>query len=152
MKTFYFELNSRHRNKGNSFILKIYDNIMENISNIIDDLSIASLENSINLAAVAVISDEGKILFQTENFDLRNNTSFVFEVLQGKEAFIVNNLDFKVDIVNEDAVFCSNTQGMGHIVLTPYQGGAILAFAMPNADLSKIVPFLQPFVKRLNAL
>mgnify|MGYP006301313241 CR=1 FL=1 len=68
---------------------------MDTMENIINDLGIASLENKIHLAAVALVSDAGKILYHTENFGLQGKTAFIFQVLQGQEQFSLNNMDFQ---------------------------------------------------------
>ena len=71
---------------------------MDEIKNIIDELGIESLENSINIAGVAVVSDSGDIVIQTENFDLTNQTNNILnDVIKGESSFVFNNLIFKKD-------------------------------------------------------
>ena len=77
---------------------------MEEVKKIIDDLAIAALEGSTKLAAVAIMSNSGDIVFQTENFDLKNQENVILNVIKGDNSFILNNSNFtyntKVPLIN----------------------------------------------------
>jgi len=123
---------------------------MDEVKNIIDDLGISALENNMNLAAVAVVSNSGKLIYQTENWDLSNQTNIILEVIKGSRSFILNNLAFSIAETTAEGIIGTNESGMGHIIFVPFQGGVLVSYAMPRADPPKILPFLKTFAMRLN--
>jgi len=56
---------------------------MEEIKKIIEDLGIEAFESSMNIAGLAVMSDSGKLIFQTENWDLAEETKNIMAVING---------------------------------------------------------------------
>ena len=123
---------------------------MDKTKNIIDELGIAALESNIKIAGVAVVSDSGKLIFQTSNWDLTNQTHFIFDVVKGDRAFVFNDIKFSVVKTNTEGIVGTNENGMGHILFAPFQGGILVSYAMPQADPLKALSFLKSFAVRLN--
>jgi len=123
---------------------------MDEIKNIIDDLGIAALETSIKIAAVAVVSDSGKIVFQTENWDLTNQTNFIFNANKEDRSFVLSNVKYSVVENTTEGIIGTNDSGMGHIIIVPFQGGVLVSYAMPQANPPKALLFLKNFAMRLN--
>ncbi len=123
---------------------------MEEVKNIIDDLGISALENKMNLAAVAVISDSGNLIYQTENWDLSNQTNVILDVIKKGCSFVLNNLAFSVVESTAEGIIGTNDSGMGHVIFVPFQGGILATYAMPRANPPKVLPFLKTFAMRLN--
>ncbi len=123
---------------------------MNEIKNIINDLGIAALEASIKIASVAVISDSGNLVYQTENWDLTNQTNKVLNVIKGDRSFVLNDLEFLVVDTNTEGIIGTNDSGMGHVIFIPFQGGVLVSYAMPQADPPKTLAFLKTFAKSLN--
>ena len=93
---------------------------MEEIKNIIDELSIAALENSINIAAVAVVSDAGNIVIQTENWDMTNQTNTILNVIKGERSFVLSNVNYSVVQTTTEGIIGTNEMGLGHIIFVPF--------------------------------
>jgi hypothetical protein len=123
---------------------------MDEVKSIVDDLGIAALEASINLAAIAVIADSGKLINQTENWDLKNQENIILNVIKGATSFVLNKVDYSVVKATPEGVIGTNVSGMGHILLAPFQGGVLVSYAMPQADPPKALTFLKTFAVKLN--
>ena len=123
---------------------------MDEIKKIIDELGITALETNIKIASVAVMSDSGTIIFQTENWDLTNQTNNILNAIKGARSFVFNNLEFSVVETTLEGIIGTNNDGMGHIILAPFQGGLLVSYAMPQANPPKALSFLKNFAVRLN--
>jgi len=123
---------------------------MDEIKKIIDDLGIAALEANTKIAGIAVVSDSGNLVFQTENWDLTNQTNFISNVIKGDRSFVFNKVEFSIVETTTEGIIGTNDSGMGHVIFAPFQGGILLAYAMPQADPTKALSFLKTFVIRLN--
>ena len=123
---------------------------MDEIKKIVDELGIAALEADTKIAGIAVVSDSGNLIFQTENWDLSNQTTFIFNVIKGERSFIFNNVKFTIVETPTAGFIGTNDSGMGHVIFTPFQGGMLVAYAMPQADPSKALEFLNNSAMRLN--
>ncbi|MFX1313817.1 MAG: hypothetical protein ACFFHD_14595 [Promethearchaeota archaeon] len=123
---------------------------MEDIKNIIDDLGIDSLENSMNLAGVAVVADSGDLIFQTSNWDLSDLQNAVLSIIKGDSSFLLNDVEFKIIEKSSEGIIATNINGMGHVLFLPFQGGVLLSYAMPQADPPKALTFLKKYAIKLN--
>ena len=123
---------------------------MDEIKDIIDDLGIFVLENNLKIAGFAVVSDSGNIVFQTKNWDLTNQTSIILNVIKGDRSFVLSDLEFSVVETTDEGIVGTNESGMGHVIFTPFQGGVLVSYAMPQADPPKALSFLKTFAMRLN--
>ena len=123
---------------------------MNEIKNIIDDLGIAALEANTKIAGVAVVSDSGNIVFQTDNWDLTNHTNMILNVIKGDRSFVLNDGEFSVVETTTAGIIGTNDSGMGHIIFAPFQGGVLVSYALPRADPPKALVFLKSYAMRLN--
>ena len=123
---------------------------MDEIKKIIDDMGIAALEANTKIAGIAVVSESGNLIFQTENWDLTNQTNFIFNVIKGERSFVFNNVEFTIVETSTAGFIGTNDNGMGHVIFTPFQGGVLAAYAMPQADPTKALEFLNTSAVRLN--
>ncbi len=135
---------------GNKLIPSSGDPIMADIAQIIDDMGIAALESNVSLAGFAVMSDSGKIIVQTKNWDLSKQTNVLMGVLKGQKSYVMNNIAFSVVQSTPDGIIVASAGGMGYVIMLPFQGGTLVSYAMPKTDLSKILGFLKGYVPRLN--
>jgi len=123
---------------------------MDEIKKIVDEIGIAALEANTKIAGIAVVSDSGNLVLQTENWDLTNQTDFIFNVIKGDSSFVFNNVEFSVVENTTEGFIGTNDNGMGHVIFSPFQGGVLVAYAMPQADPTKALSFLKTFTMRLN--
>ena len=123
---------------------------MDEIKKIIDELGITALESSIKIAAIAVVSDSGDIVFQTDNWDLTNHTDIILNVIKGDRSFVLNNVEYSVVETTTEGIVGTNYDGMGHVIFAPFQGGVLVSYAMPRADTTKALSLLKNYAMRLN--
>ena len=123
---------------------------MDEIKKIIDELGIDALEANTKIAAIAVVSDSGNIVFQTKNWDLTKQTNVIINVIKGDRTFVLNDGDYSVVESNTEGIIGTNNSGMGHIIFAPFQGGVLLSYAMPQADPPRALAFLKNYAMRLN--
>lgn len=123
---------------------------MDEIKKIVDEIGIAALEANTKIAGIAVVSDSGNLVLQTENWDLTNQTDFIFNIIKGDSSFVFNNVEFSVVENITEGFIGTNDNGMGHVIFSPFQGGVLVAYAMPQADPTKALSFLKTFTMRLN--
>ena len=116
---------------------------MDEIKNIVDDLAIGALEANIKIASVAVISDAGNVVFQTENWDLTNSTNSILNIIKGERSIVLNDAKFSVAESTTEGIIATNESGMGHVIIVPFQGGVLVSYAMPQADLPKALSYLK---------
>jgi hypothetical protein len=123
---------------------------MDDIKNFIDDLGIAAFEANIKIAGIAVISDTGNIIHQTANWDLKKHTSKIMNIIKGENAIDLNGNNFSVNKKSSEGIIATNERGMGHVIFTPFQGGVLVSYAMPQSNPSNALSFLKPYAIRLN--
>lgn len=123
---------------------------MDEIKNIIDELGIASLENNIKIAGVAIVTDSGDLIFQTSNWDITNQTKIILDVIRGASSFILSDLNYTVTRSATEGFIGTNDSGMGYILFAPFQGGVCVAYALPQADTPKALSFLKSYAIKLN--
>ncbi|MFX1479669.1 MAG: hypothetical protein ACFFCI_16220 [Promethearchaeota archaeon] len=123
---------------------------MNEIKDIVDDISISALESNIKIASIAIVSDSGNLVYQTENWDLTDYIKSIINVIQGEKTFILNKIAFSVVDTKVEGIIATNNSGMGHVILVRFQGGIIVSYAMPQADPSRALEFLKTHIKSLN--
>lgn len=123
---------------------------MDEIKNIIDDLGIAAFEASMQIAGFAVVSDSGNVIYQTDNWDLTNQTHIISNLINGDSSFVLNDGKFTVVETTTDGIVGTSDSGMGHVLFVPFQGGVLVSYAMPGADPLKLISYLKPFAMKLN--
>ncbi|MEM3564951.1 MAG: hypothetical protein QXR19_17110 [Candidatus Jordarchaeaceae archaeon] len=69
---------------------------MVEINNLMEEIANASLEKNTKIASLALVSDTGKIVYQTKNWDLSNQTKTILDVVKGNKEFVLNNVKFSV--------------------------------------------------------
>jgi len=123
---------------------------MTEIKEIVDELGIDALEKDTKIAAVAVISDQGDLLIQTSNWDLKNETNTILNIPKMESSFNLNKMNFEIRKKTNEALVGTNKEGKGHVLIRSFQGGMLVAYAMPSADPSKALDFLKDYAIKLN--
>ena len=123
---------------------------MSDIKEIIDDIGIAALENNIKIAALAIISNSGKIIHQTENFDLSTQVNILLSAMKGTKSIKINDQEYLLEGTPSEGIIGTNSKGMGYLILVPFQGGALVSYALPQTEPTKALSFLNNFTDKLN--
>jgi hypothetical protein len=125
---------------------------MNDIKSIVEDLGNIAFENNIKIAAFAIISDLGELILQTGNWDLSNQTNVILNVIEGKESFFLNNLEFSINgnIAYDNGFYATSKSDMGYVLFLPFQGGVLVVFALPQANPDKALSFLKSHINKFN--
>lgn len=116
---------------------------MSEMKKFIDDLGIEAFETNLKLAGLAIVSDSGEIIIQTENWNLIGQTNTIINVLKGEKSFELSGGKFSVIETSANGIVATSDTGMGYVLFAPFQGGTLLAYAMPQADTSMALSFLK---------
>lgn len=123
---------------------------MDEIKNLIDDLGVDSFEANTKIASLAIISEKGELVYQTENWDLTSSMEGILKVINGEPLFILNNAQFLVKESNARGIITTNDLGMGHVIFAFFQGGILASYAMPGADPIGVLTFLSNNISKFN--
>lgn len=123
---------------------------MDELKSIVDDLGIVAFEANIKIAALAVVSNNGTLIYQTSNWDLNNQTGTILNVFKGEKSFVLSDVKYSVVETTSEGIIGSSNSGMGHVIIVPFQGGLLVSYAMPQADPRKALSFLKTHSMKLN--
>ena len=123
---------------------------MDEIKKIIDDLAIEAFEANTKIASLAIISDSGYLIYQTENWDLSSYTDIILNVINGERIFVINNMNFSVVETSPTGIIASSESGMGHAIYALFQGGVLVSYVKPGGDPHAALNFLNKFCYHLS--
>ena len=116
---------------------------MNDLKSFIDNLGIEVFETGLNLAGLAIVSDSGDLIIQTENWNLKKDTNSILKVLNGERLLELSGGKYLVVDTSANGIITTSDSAMGFVLLVPFQGGVLVAYAMPQADTSKALEFLK---------
>jgi hypothetical protein len=115
-----------------------------------EEIAIAAFEENIKIASFALIADSGKIVYQTKNWDLSNQTNTIFDAVKGSKSFMLGGVKFSVKNAEPTSIVGINESGMGSVLIITIKGGLLISYVMPGANTTSALKFLQPYVKQIN--
>lgn len=129
------------------------------IESIIDDL----LNEEQNIFGVAIISKDGKLLTQTENWDVTNNLDLINEMLnqklelgaKGISNITIQGIKYMIVENTEERKIGTNIMHKGHIIICPVPiggSGALICYINPQVGPRDTLFVVQEYAKRLNDL
>ncbi len=129
---------------------------MSEIEGIIDGL----LNEEENVFGVAIISKDGQLVTQTENWDVSNDISIINEVLgqklelgeKGITSITIQGIKFMVVENTEERKIGTNITGKGHVIICPIPvggTGALIAYINPRAGPRDALFTIQEYAKKL---
>ncbi len=130
---------------------------MSEIEAIIDDL----LNEESNIYGVAIISKDGNLITQTENWDLTNDLSLINELLnqklelgqKGISSIIIQGIKYMIVENTEERKIGTNITGKGHLIICPVPiggTGALVCYINPQAGPRDALFATQEYALRLN--
>jgi hypothetical protein len=123
-----------------------------NTKKIIDELSVTALEESTKIAGIAIVSKVGEIIYQTENFNVRNQENVILNELNGESSFTLNNYRYIVTESSSEGIIAENDGGMGYLIITPFHGGVLIAYSLVGANTRENISFLKKYTDRLGTV
>ncbi len=132
---------------------------MSEIEAIIDDL----LNEESNIYGVAIISKDGNLITQTENWDLTNDLSLINELLnqklelgqKGISSIIIQGIKYMIVENTEERKIGTNITGKGHLIICPVPiggTGALVCYINPQAGPRDALFAAQEYALRLSTI
>jgi predicted regulator of Ras-like GTPase activity (Roadblock/LC7/MglB family) len=132
---------------------------MSEIEGIIDGL----LNEEENVFGVAIISKDGQLITQTENWDLTNDLNLINELLgqnlglgeKGITSITIQGIKYMVVENTEERKIGTNITGKGHLIICPIPiggTGALIAYINPRVGPRDALFNIQEFAKKLIGL
>jgi predicted regulator of Ras-like GTPase activity (Roadblock/LC7/MglB family) len=132
---------------------------MSEIEGIIDDL----LNEEQNIFGVAIISKDGNLITQTENWDISNDLNLLNELLgqklelgaKGITSLAIQGIKYMVVENTEERKIGTNITGKGHLIICPIPiggTGALIAYINPRVGPRDTLFTIQEYAKKLTGL
>lgn len=132
---------------------------MSEIEGIIDDL----LNEEQNIFGVAIISKDGNLITQTENWDVSNDLNLLNELLgqklelgaKGITSLAIQGIKYMVVENTEERKIGTNITGKGHLIICPIPiggTGALIAYINPRVGPRDTLFTIQEYAKKLMGL
>ncbi len=129
------------------------------IENIIDEL----LNEEQNIFGVAIVSLEGSIVTQTENWNITGDLPLINELLQtkielgekGMTSITVQGIKYMLVENTEERKIGTNITGKGHLIIAPIPiggTGALVCYINPQAGPRDALFTIQSFALKLKDL
>jgi predicted regulator of Ras-like GTPase activity (Roadblock/LC7/MglB family) len=126
------------------------------IEEIIDNL----LDEEQNIYGVAVVNRDGKLLTQTENWDISENMDKINELLRTKvelgekgiTSIILQDVKYMIVENTEERKIGTNITGKGHIIVAPVPiggTGALVCYINPQVGPRDALFTVQEYAKKL---
>jgi hypothetical protein len=110
------------------------------------------LDSEPNIWGVAVL-EEGRILYQTENWDLAEDVSLMASVLGGEEPGRLTVMKLGYAIVEQvpERIIATSVTKKGHVVIIPAGKRALVVFVNPSTAVREVLFNLQELGKKITA-
>lgn len=129
---------------------------MSEIEGIIDEL----LEIDQNIFGVGIISKDGNLITQTENWDLTNDLSLINEMLnqklelgaKGITSLTIQGIKYMIIENTEERKIGTNITGKGHLIICPIPiggTGALITYINPQIGPRDALFNVQDYAKKL---
>ncbi|MEM1657518.1 MAG: hypothetical protein QXK94_00570 [Candidatus Jordarchaeales archaeon] len=105
---------------------------VEQIISVINEL----LSTNENITAAAVITNDGRIIYQTNNWDVSVDApSLIASWREKAPAISVQGIKYSVLQTTEERLVATNVSGLGHIILATIQRrGFLMVYVTPQGD------------------
>lgn len=89
-----------------------------------------------NITAAAVITNDGRMIYQTQNWDVTGDIMGLLSAWREKApAISVQGIKYSVLQATEERLVATNVSGLGHIILATIQHrGFLLVYVSPQGD------------------
>jgi hypothetical protein len=122
---------------------------MNELQRMMQEMANDALEANTKIAGLAVVTKQGKVVYQSANWDVSKQSQALMGVLAGQKTFQWNNVSFSVLESNSDGIIAVNPSGMGSVILARFSAGLLVAYAMPKAEPRQVLRFLKGYAAKL---
>ncbi|MFX0100569.1 MAG: hypothetical protein ACFFCS_13425 [Candidatus Hodarchaeota archaeon] len=116
------------------------------IEKIIDDM----VDTIPRIAATAVISDKGKVIFQNGKWDVAASASAILKVVAGASSFNLSGFELQVGERTPNGYIAAGQAGMGYVVINPFAGGVLVTYALQNANPHEYLTNFHEFALKIS--
>jgi len=94
------------------------------------------LSSNENITAAAVLTNDGRVIYQTDNWDVTGDVAGLLSAWREKAASIsIQGIKYSVLQATEERLIATNVSGLGHIILSTAQyRGILLVYVAPQGD------------------
>jgi predicted regulator of Ras-like GTPase activity (Roadblock/LC7/MglB family) len=132
---------------------------MSEIEAIIDGL----LNEEENVFGVAIVGKDGRLITQTENWNIENDLDLINELLnqklelgeKGMTSITIQGIKYMVVENTEERKIGTNITGKGHVIICPIPiggTGALIAYINPRVGPRDALFNIQEYAKKLTNL
>lgn len=116
------------------------------VESLIDNL----LEEEPNVGGAAVISNDGTILYQTENWDLTSDVQNILDTIkEPASSILLLGLKYMIVENTPERVIGTNITGKGHVIFAPFDGGVLATYIVPQVGPRDALFNVQAFAQKL---
>ena len=110
-------------------------------------------ETKMKVGGVGVISSEGTIVYQTENWDLTTASSLILDTVQtNKGTLALFGVKYMIVEHTPERIIGTNVTGKGHIILAPYEKGVLVTYILPEVGPRDVLFSVQEAAMKLDKL
>ncbi len=131
----------------------VHINKYMNAEKIVFDL----LDSEPSIFGGAIIDSSGKLLFQTENWDLSQDLDQLKSVIaesqkpDGKNSGSISIMKLTYMVIEfiPERIIATNVMKKGHIIIAPSKNGTLVTFIDPNKGPRDVLFVIQNFARKL---
>jgi hypothetical protein len=124
---------------------------MVDIEELIDGL----LDSDENIHGVAVIGVDGKLLTQTENWNIASDVSLLIPIIEGENPgkIVVQGISYLIVEATPERIIGTNVTKKGHLIIAPIKGKAgLICFINPAAGPRDALFVVQDFAGKMSKI
>lgn len=115
------------------------------VESIVDQL----LDADANIGGVAVISNKGTVVYQTENWNLANDAQGILSLIKGGSSINILGIKYMIVENTPERIIGTNVTGKGHIIIAPFDGGVLVTYIVPQVGPRDALFNVQSFASKL---
>jgi hypothetical protein len=123
---------------------------MVGIPGLMKEIADTAIEEYVRIASIALVDHSGRILYQTKNWDLSNQTQLILSAIRGTNSIMLNGIPFSIVKRDTCGIVGSNQMGMGALILVPVKGGILVSYVMPGGNTDIALAFLHRYAGRIS--
>ena len=110
-------------------------------------------ETKMKVGGVGVISTEGTVVYQTENWDLTTHLNLILDTVQtNKGSLALFGIKYMIVEHTPERIIGTNVTGKGHIILAPYEKGVLVTYILPETGPRDVLFHVQEAALKLSKL
>ena len=110
-------------------------------------------ETKMRVGGVGVISSEGTVVYQTENWDLNTHLTQILDTVQtNKGSLALFGIKYMIVEHTPERIIGTNVTGKGHIILAPFEKGVLVTYILPEVGPRDVLFSVQEAAMKLGKL